>query len=181
MNKLTRQFFNAVPTSGVTFSALGIAQTIPKQANFEVTYEAVGSVVRSIDAGDGQAVNLYQATLLFTNPANTPLLRDISANCIESAFTAAGDNGYCVFTDKDGDKFVETITRAAGQKVGTGTFGAGTGKFKASPEKAIGSRSSSWRRTRERSILSDGKLAAISFHSTHQSRVAAVLRRVVHV
>lgn len=130
MNKQTRQLFNMVLTGGVTFSALSIAQTIPKQADFDVTYEAVGSVVRSIDAGDGQAVNLYQATLLFTNPSNTPLLRNISANCIESAFTAAGDSGYCVFTDKDGDKFVEIITRPAGQKVGTGTFGAGTGKFK---------------------------------------------------
>ena len=58
----------------MTFPALRIAQTIPKQANFDVTYEAVGAVVRSIDTGDGQALNLYQAILVFANPSNTPFI-----------------------------------------------------------------------------------------------------------
>lgn len=130
MDRQTRKFFTALPISALAVLSPCNAQTIPKQARFDVTYEAVGSVVQSIDAGGGQSVNLYQAILVFANNPQTPLLNDISARCVEAAFTAAGDSGYCVFTDKDGDRFVETITRAAGQQAGTGTFGSGTGKFK---------------------------------------------------
>jgi hypothetical protein len=130
MDKQMRMLLTALPISALAVWSPCDAQTLPKQGSFDVTYEAVGSVVQSLDAGGGQSVNLYQATLVFANNPQTPLLNNISSHCVESAFTAAGDSGYCVFTDKDGDKFVETITRAAGQQAGTGSFGSGTGKFK---------------------------------------------------
>jgi hypothetical protein len=112
MDKEMRMLLTALPISALAVWSPCDAQTLPKQGGFDVTYEAVGSVVQSLDAGGGQSVNLYQATLVFANNPQTPLLNNISSHCVESAFTAAGDSGYCVFTDKDGDKFVETITRA---------------------------------------------------------------------
>lgn len=129
MKKFATTCFRAVLAGGVGVSSVGIAQTLPKQANFEVTYDAEISVLTSIDAGNSQSVNVYQASLNFTNSSNTPLFRNISASCVESEFTGGGDSGYCVFSDKDGDKFVETITRTAEPKVRQGVFGSGTGKY----------------------------------------------------
>lgn len=130
MDKKAQMLLTVLPMSTLAVLSPCEAQTVPKQASFDVTYEAVGSLVQSVDAGGGQSVNLYQATLVFANNSQTPLLNNISSRCVETAFTASGDSGYCVFTDKDGDKFVETITRVAGQPAGTGSFGSGTGKFK---------------------------------------------------
>ena len=53
----------------------------------------------------------------------------MSGHCIGSGI---GDSftGYCLFTDKDGDKFVEPINRQAGATKGTATLTGGTGKYK---------------------------------------------------
>lgn len=129
MTKFATTCLRAVLVGGVGVLSVGVAQTLPKQANFEVTYDATISVLISIDAGNSQSINVYQASLNFTNSSNTPLFRNISASCVESEFTSGGDSGYCVFSDRDGDKFVETITRAAEATARQGVFGSGTGKF----------------------------------------------------
>lgn len=128
MKKFGTVFIPAVLAGGVTVSSSGVAQTLPKQANFEVTYEATVSVLASVDAGNDQAIIAYQASLMFSSSSNTPLFRNISASCLETEF-AGGDSGYCVYFDKDQDTFVETITRPAKSKMGQGVFGSGTGKY----------------------------------------------------
>ncbi|MBP0595750.1 hypothetical protein J8I87_40180 [Paraburkholderia sp. LEh10] len=128
MKKFGTIFLFVVLAGGVAVSSSGVAQTLPKQANFDVTYQADVSVLTSIDAGNGQAIIVYQANLRFTNSSNTPLFRDISASCVETEFEG-GDSGYCVYFDKDQDTFVETITRPPKSKTGQGVFGSGTGKY----------------------------------------------------
>jgi hypothetical protein len=128
MKKFGTIFLPAVLAGGVAVSSSGVAQTLPKQANFEVTYQATVSVLTSIGAGNDQSVIVYQASLMFSSSSNTPLFRNISASCVETEF-AGGDSGYCVFFDKDHDTFVETITRPAKSKMGQGVFGSGTGKY----------------------------------------------------
>jgi hypothetical protein len=58
MDRQTRMLLTALPISALAVLLPCDAQTIPKQGRFDVTYEAVGSVVQSIDAGGGQSVNL---------------------------------------------------------------------------------------------------------------------------
>ena len=111
-------------------SSTGWAQTIPKQGTVDVTYHAVASDVREIEVSGSDAVYLFEATLLFTNNSKTPLMQNITAHCVEAGFSAGPGNGYCVFTDKDGDKFVEAITHPKGATAGKGTLGSGSGKYK---------------------------------------------------
>ena len=82
-----------------------------------------------IDAGNHESLRLYHASLEFRSNSNPRLFRNISVSRVESGFTAAGERGYCAYIDRDGDKFVETILRPAGAKVGQGVFGSGTGKY----------------------------------------------------
>jgi hypothetical protein len=107
----------------------GGAQTIPKQGVIDATYTAAGTDVREIGIGD-DAVYLYESTLLMTNNSKTPLLQNITAHCVEAGFTAGAGNGYCVYSDKDGDKFVEAFTHPHGSTSGKGTLVSGTGKYK---------------------------------------------------
>ena len=129
MNKPGTMLIRAVFAVGLAGSSASFGQTIPKRANFEATYNADVQIVASVDAGNSDALRLYEISLAFTNSSNAPLFQDISASCVESAFTGAGESGYCVYIDKDGDKFVQTLERPAGAKVGHGVFGSGTGKY----------------------------------------------------
>ncbi|SAK80864.1 hypothetical protein AWB79_05260 [Caballeronia hypogeia] len=110
--------------------ALAVAQGIPKQANFEVTFYGVGAATKIMPVEGDDAVTLHEDTLLFVNNASTPLFQNVVSKCFSVNYTKGLLNGYCVFTDKDGDKFVETISRTAGTKTGKGTLGSGTGKYK---------------------------------------------------
>jgi hypothetical protein len=108
----------------------GSAQTIPKQGAIDVTYTAAGADVREIGTSGDDAVYLYESTLLMTNNSKTPLLQNITAHCVEAGFTAGAGNGYCVYSDKDGDKFVEAFNRPQAATSGKGTLVSGTGKYK---------------------------------------------------
>jgi hypothetical protein len=106
------------------------AQAVPKQANFEVTFYGVGTASKTIPVQGEDVVTFYEDTLLFINNPSAPLFQDMVAKCMSVGYSKGSVNGYCVLTDKDGDKFVETISKAAGAKAGKGTFGSGTGKYK---------------------------------------------------
>jgi hypothetical protein len=106
------------------------AQGIPKQGTIEATYTAAGADVREIGVGGDDAVYLFESTLLMTNNNRTPLMQNITARCVEAGFSAGSGTGYCVYSDKDGDKFVEAYTHPGGSTSGKGTLGSGTGKYK---------------------------------------------------
>ncbi|SAK82813.1 hypothetical protein AWB75_05312 [Caballeronia catudaia] len=106
------------------------SQAIPKQGPIDVTFTAVGRDVKEIPVGSDNAVYLFEATMAFTNNSKTPLMQNVTARCVEAGFSAAGANGYCVFTDKDGDNFVETFSHGAGTIAGKAVLGQGTGKYK---------------------------------------------------
>jgi hypothetical protein len=108
----------------------GSAQTIPKQGAIDVTYAAAGADVREIGTSSDDVVYLYESTLLMANNGKTPLLQNITAHCVEAGFTAGAGNGYCVYADKDGDKFVEAFNRPHAATSGKGNFVSGTGKYK---------------------------------------------------
>jgi hypothetical protein len=111
------------------FAPACLAQDLPKQGTFAVTYTAAGTLTKTIDLGDGTKVVANDARLLATNDAGQGIFHNATGDCMA---VRAGDarNGYCVFTDKDGDKFVEPWSLAPGAKKGTGTLGPGTGKYK---------------------------------------------------
>jgi hypothetical protein len=108
----------------------GWAQTLPKQGTIDATYTAAGSDVREIATTGDDAVYLYESTLLMANNSKTPLLQNITAHCVEAGFTAGAGNGYCVYSDKDGDKFVEAFNRPRAATSGKATLMSGTGKYK---------------------------------------------------
>ncbi|MET1082084.1 MAG: hypothetical protein ABWY12_03405 [Burkholderiales bacterium] len=113
----------------VAFGPGCFAQDFSKQGTFSVTYTAAGTLTKTIDIGDGTKVVANDARLLATNDAGQGIFHNATADCVA---VRAGDarNGYCVFTDKDGDKFVEPWSLAPGAKKGTATLGPGTGKYK---------------------------------------------------
>ncbi|SAK43644.1 hypothetical protein AWB79_00703 [Caballeronia hypogeia] len=110
--------------------AVCAAEALPKQGAIEATYVATGNDVRELKAGGDDAVYLFESTLLMTNNQKTPLMHNVTARCVEAGFSASSATGYCVYTDKDGDKFVETYSYPGGSTSGKGTLGAGTGKYK---------------------------------------------------
>lgn len=115
----------------VLFAASAVsAQTIPKQGPIDVTFTALGRDISAIPAGGEDVVYLYEATMAFTNNVKTPLMQNVIARCVESGFSGGEANGFCVFTDKDGDKFVETFSHKAGTIAGKAVLGSGTGKYK---------------------------------------------------
>jgi hypothetical protein len=113
----------------LTFVPPGAAEDLPKQGNFAVTYTAAGTLTRTIDVADGTKVVANEARMIATNDAGQGIFHNATGECLG---VRAGDsrNGYCVFTDKDGDKFVEPWNIAPGAKKGTATLGPGTGKYK---------------------------------------------------
>jgi hypothetical protein len=108
----------------------GSAQTIPKQGTIDATYSAAGTDVREIGTSADDVVYLYESTLLMANNSKSPLLQNITAHCVEAGFTAGAGNGYCVYSDKDGDKFVEAFNHPHAATSGKGTLVSGTGKYK---------------------------------------------------
>ncbi|MBL8541826.1 MAG: hypothetical protein JNK68_15895 [Betaproteobacteria bacterium] len=105
------------------------AEDLPKQGSFAVTYTAAGALGRTIDVGDGTRVVAMDNRLIATNDAGQGIFHNATGDCIG---VRGGEtrNGYCVFTDKDGDKFVEPWSVAPGAKKGTATLGPGTGNYK---------------------------------------------------
>ena len=105
------------------------AEDLPKQGDFAVTYTAAGIDTHTIDVADGTKVGANIARLIATNDAGQGIFHNATAECVG---VRGGDarNGYCVFTDKDGDKFIEPWNIAPGAKKGTGSLGFGTGKYK---------------------------------------------------
>ena len=106
------------------------AQALPKQGHIEATYTAAGADVRNISVSGDDAVYLFESTLLMTNNNKSPLMQNVTARCVEAGFSAGTATGYCVYADKDGDKFVEAFTYQGGSTTGKGTLGSGTGKYK---------------------------------------------------
>jgi hypothetical protein len=133
---MKKPFF--LKTAGVFFAVLlvsltmtaGWAQSLPKQGTIDATYTAAGSDVREIGVSGDDVVYLYESTLLMTSNNKTPLMHNVTAHCVESGFSAGAGSGYCVYSDKDGDKFVEAFTHPKGSTSGKGSLSSGTGKYK---------------------------------------------------
>ena len=137
---MTTRLQRILPVSRLTIIAAGLcaltayvqqasADDLPKQANFAVTYTAAGTLTHTIDLGDGTKVVAYEQRLIATNDAGQGIFHNATADCVG---VRGGDarNGYCVFTDKDGDRFIEPWSIAPSAKKGTATLGPGTGKYK---------------------------------------------------
>ncbi|GJH28911.1 hypothetical protein [Caballeronia novacaledonica] len=116
--------------AAVATTSSGWAETLPKQGAIEATYTAAGTDVRNLAVSGDDAVYLFESTLLMTNNSKSPLMQNVTARCVEAGFSAGSATGYCVYSDKDGDKFVETYSYRGGSTSGKGTLGAGTGKYK---------------------------------------------------
>jgi hypothetical protein len=113
----------------LTLLPAGAAEDLPKQGSFSVTYTAAGALTRTIDLGDGTKVVAMDSRLIATNDGGQGIFHNATADCV-GVRGGEARNGYCVFTDKDGDKFVEPWSMAPGAKKGTATLGPGTGKYK---------------------------------------------------
>jgi hypothetical protein len=122
--------FFVTGVAAVATMSSGSAEGLPKQGTIDATYTAVGTDVRNLTVSGDDAVYLFESTLLMTNNNKTPLMQNVTARCVEAGFSAGSASGYCVYSDKDGDKFVETYSYRGGSTSGKGTLGSGTGKYK---------------------------------------------------
>lgn len=132
MNRLARFTCTTIVATSAAMLTTSTAssQTIPKQGAIDVTFTAFWRDVKETSVGKDNAVYLSEATMGFTDNNKTPLMQNVTARCVEAGFTAGVANGFCVFTDKDGDNFVETFSHAAGTPSGKAALGSGTGKYK---------------------------------------------------
>lgn len=119
----------AMLLAAVVWVSPASAQAPPKQGHIEATYTAAGADVRNISVSGDDAVYLFEATLLMASNNNSPLMRNVTARCVEAGFSAGATSGYCVYSDKDGDKFIEAYTYQGGTTTGKGTLGSDTGKI----------------------------------------------------
>ncbi|MEM5296852.1 hypothetical protein VSR82_21295 [Burkholderia sp. JPY481] len=115
---------------GMCVPTLVSAQGIPKQGSFEATYYGVGSVTKSMPMEGDDAVMFFEDTILVPSNPSVPLFQSVSAKCITVGYSKGASNGYCIYTDKDGDKFVESIVKPGPRAAGKGTLASGTGKYK---------------------------------------------------
>ena len=118
-----------LPALLAAFAPGGLAADLPKQAAYTVTYTVAGTTPAAYEVGGGKWSFIFDSRLITMNDAGSGLFHNMTGRCIGSGI---GDSltGYCLFTDKDGDKFVETIGRQMGASKGTGTLSSGTGKYK---------------------------------------------------
>ncbi|SAK86799.1 hypothetical protein AWB82_05923 [Caballeronia glebae] len=130
-------YFSHIARGIVAFSSAalvapsgGWAQSVPKKGLVDATYTAAGTGVKEIVVSGDDVVYLTEFNLLMGNNSKTPLMQNVSAHCLESGFSAQAGSGYCVYTDKDGDKFVEAYNYARGSSSGKATLSSGTGKYK---------------------------------------------------
>ena len=105
------------------------AEDLPKQGSFAATYAAAGTLTRNIEFGDATKIVSMENRIIATNDAGQGIFHNTTGDCI-GVRGGEARTGYCVFTDKDGDKFVEPWNIAPGAKKGTATLGPGTGKYK---------------------------------------------------
>jgi hypothetical protein len=110
-------------------AAHGLAADLAKQGNFTVSYTSIQIGTNSLDPGDGKSPYTREWSIVATNDAGSGLFHNMSAKCF-GVGVAGGITGYCLYVDKDGDKFLEPIYREPGASKGTATLTGGTGKFK---------------------------------------------------
>ncbi|MDR5741512.1 MULTISPECIES: hypothetical protein [unclassified Caballeronia] len=122
--------FSMAGVAAAMWTSLAWCQSVPKQGTIEATYTASGADVRNLTVSGDDAVFLFESTLLMTNNNKSPLMQNVTARCVEAGFSAGSATGYCVYSDKDGDKFIETYTYQGGSPKGKGTLSSGTGKYK---------------------------------------------------
>ncbi|MBB5417945.1 hypothetical protein GCT19_07345 [Paraburkholderia sp. CNPSo 3155] len=120
----------AMVIGSLVWVSSALAQTLPKSGVIEATYTAAGSDVKDIIVTGDDAVYLFESTLLLANNPVSPLMQNVTARCAEVGLSGATATGYCVYADKDGDKFIESFTYQVGETKGKGTLGSGTGKYK---------------------------------------------------
>ena len=110
------------------YAPLALAEDIPKEGDFNATYYVSGIPLRTIDLGNGKSVGLRETVYVGTNDRGKGLFENTTAHCI---FLVGTDDssGYCVITDKDGDKFLEPVRWKTGSTKGEGTLVWGTGKY----------------------------------------------------
>jgi hypothetical protein len=118
-----------LPAWLAVFPLGGWSADLPKQGTFTVTYTDAGTSPAGFDTGGGKWAFIFDTRLITTNDAGSGLFHNMSGHCIGSGI-GDSNTGYCLFTDKDGDKFVEPINRQAGATKGTATLTGGTGKYK---------------------------------------------------
>ena len=111
------------------FGAAAVAGELPKQGTFSVTFTESGTCT-TIEVGGGDLAYGCEATGITTNPAGGGFLHNMSYHCV-ALETPGGANGYCLFTDVDGDTMFEHWWATPEMEEGAfaAAFTGGTGKY----------------------------------------------------
>jgi len=111
------------------FGAAAVAGELPKQGTFSVTFTESGTCT-TIEVGGGDLAYSCDATGITTNPAGGGFLHNVSYHCV-ALETPGGANGYCLFTDLDGDTMFEHWWSTPEMEEGAfaAAFTGGTGKY----------------------------------------------------
>jgi hypothetical protein len=110
-------------------SAPAWSADLAKQASFTLTYTVSGNSPAAVDIGGGKWAYIFDSRLIMTNDAGSGFGNNVSARCIGTGMEGSL-TGWCLFTDRDGDKYAQTISRAAGTPNGTAKIFNGTGKYR---------------------------------------------------
>ena len=116
----------------VLFAAFGagaLAGELPKQGTFSVTFTESGTCT-TIEVGGGDLVYGCEATGITTDPAGKGFLHNVTYHCV-SLETPGRADGYCLFTDVDGDTMFEHWWATSEMEEGAfaAAFTGGTGKY----------------------------------------------------
>jgi hypothetical protein len=108
-----------------------IAEEMPKQFDFTVTFTWATSSNETIKLGEKHTGSSWRAIMVATNNAGGVFMNNMVGNC--ASFTLrSGETlealGACSYEDKDGDQLYETF-KSTIQGKGSIAFIGGTGKF----------------------------------------------------
>ncbi len=113
------------------FGASALAQELPKQGTFSVTWTFSGPYT-AIEIGEDQWAWSSTYTLIIWNDAGEGFFHDMSGVCVnmgsEAEDAPVADSGYCSYEDADGDKLFEYYYETEAGK-GTAIQLGGTGKY----------------------------------------------------
>ena len=126
---MATQLFKLIIIMCSAYAPLALAEDLPKEGDFNATYYLSGITTRSISLGNSKSVALIEFVTVSTNDSGKGLFNNMTAQCIALAGTD-DVSGYCVYSDTDGDKFIEPVHRKLSSSKGDATLGWGTGKYK---------------------------------------------------
>lgn len=130
-SKSPRRMINRLTAAAtLAFATTAIAQPMPKEFDFSVTY-TFSARRTAVDLGTPNVAAAMDGSFVSTNDAGGRFMNQMFGQCAYAFVQVSGTTeilGGCTYEDQDGDKLFESF-RMLGGRPGETTFFGGTGKF----------------------------------------------------